>query len=300
MANFVQKNQRKHMLFIPADKPAMYRDAILYKADTLMFDLEDAVAYQEKDAARQLLIEVLNDIDYNAHGIETCVRINGVDTEFYEKDIEACVKAKVNMIRIPKAETIEEIEEIENVLKKYEQKYELNYEIKFFIAIESAKGVLNAYEIGSSSKRIVGIALGGVDYLLDMKANKLPNREELLYARQHLVHVARALKIDAFDVIYPNTADAEGFIKEFKFIKSLGFNGKSVIHPNQITLINEIYKPSQAELEFALEMKEAFDENIKQGKGVFLFKGQMVDKPVVDKQLEIIALAKEFEMLSDK
>ncbi|WP_157795168.1 aldolase/citrate lyase family protein [Spiroplasma clarkii] len=285
------------MLFLPADKPALYRDAVFYKPDTIMFDLEDAVAFSEKDAARMLLVEILKDIDYNASQIETCVRINGIDTPFFEKDIEASVSARVNMIRMPKVETVADVEALIELLKKYETKYHSTCETKIFLAFESALGILNAYEIAKSSPRIVGVALGGMDYLLDLKGSRLPNRQELLYARQHLVHVARALKIDAFDVIYANTNDVEGFNEEFKFIKGLGFNGKSVIHPNQINLINKIYQPTPAELDYALEMKAAFEESLKNNKGVFLFKGAMVDKPVVEKQLEIIELAKEFGMV---
>lgn len=291
------KKTRKHMLFVPADKPAMYRDVIFYKPDTVMFDLEDSVAYSEKDAARHLLIEVLKDINYNSNNIEVCARINGIETEMCEKDIEAVIKAGVDMIRVPKAETVEDIKTIVNLIEKCEKTFKSKKRTTLFIAFESAKGILNAYQIASASDRIVGIALGGMDYLLDLKASKLPNREELLYARQHLVHVGRSLNLDVFDVIFPKTHDSEGFIKEFKYIKALGFSGKSVIHPNQIQLINEILKPSQEELKFAIEMSQSFDESIKNGKGVFLFKGQMVDKPVVDKQLEIIELAKEMEML---
>ncbi|QEH61433.1 citrate lyase subunit beta [Spiroplasma chinense] len=296
MVKFDRVKPRKHMLFVPADRPSLYRDSVFYKPDTIMFDLEDAVAYSEKDAARMLLIEILNDIDYNASGIETCVRINGLDTEFFEKDIEACIKAKANMIRLPKAETVDDVNQLVALMEKYEKENNLDYKLKIFIAFESALGILNAFEVAKASDRIVGIALGGMDYLLDLKGSRLPNREELLYARQHLVHVGRALKLDVFDVVYGNTSDDQGFINEFKFIKSLGFDGKSVIHPNQIRLINEVYKPTQEQLEYALEMKEAFEESVKLGKGVFLFKGNMVDKPVVEKQLEIIELAKEFDM----
>lgn len=297
MPKFLRTKPRKHMLFVPADKPALYRDTVFYKPDTIMFDLEDAVAFSEKDAARTLLVEVLKDIDYNASGIETCVRVNAIDTPFFEEDVKACVEAKVNMIRMPKVETVEEINSLIDLLKKLEKEYKCDYETKIFLAFESALGILNAFEIAKASPRIVGVALGGMDYLLDLKGSRLPNREELLYARQHLVHVARALKIDAFDVVFGNTNDTDGFIKEFKFIKALGFNGKSVIHPNQINYINEVYKPTPEELEYALEMKAAFEESVKNKKGVFLFRGTMVDKPVVEKQLEIIELAKEFEMV---
>lgn len=299
MQGWKRTKPRKHMLFLPADKPAMYRDVMMYKPDTVMFDLEDAVSFSEKDSARILLKEVLKDIDYNKFNIEVCVRINGIETEWYEDDLRTCVEAGVNMIRLPKAETKEDIIKTVSLLEKYEKEFNRD-EIFLFVAIESAKGVLNAFEIASASPRVKGIALGGMDYILDLKASRLPNREELLYARQHLVHVARCLKIDVFDVVYSNTADDEGFINEFIFVKSLGFTGKSVIHPNQIRLINEIYKPTEQQLEYAIEMWKEFQRQMKKNVGVFLFRGNMVDKPIVEKQIEVIDLAKDFGMISEE
>ncbi|WP_342269298.1 aldolase/citrate lyase family protein [Spiroplasma endosymbiont of Aspidapion aeneum] len=297
MKGWKRTTTRKHMLFVPADKPAMYRDVIFYKPDTIMFDLEDAISFSEKNSTRILLNQMLQTIDYNTYGIEVCARVNGLDTQWFEEDVKAVINGGVNMIRLPKVESKEDIIAAIAVMEKYEKEFSKD-ETLIFVAIESAKGVLNANEIVQASKRVVGIALGGMDYLLDLKAEKLPDRTELLYARQHLVHVARANKIDAFDLLFSNTTDDEGFIKEFKFIKALGFTGKSVIHPNQIGLINEVYKPTSKQIEYALEMKKAFDESIKKGVGVFLFRGNMVDKPVIEKQLEIIDLAIEFGLIS--
>lgn len=297
MKGWIRSKPRKHMLFVPADKPAMYRDVIIYKPDTVMFDLEDAVSYDEKDTSRILLREVLNEIDYNKYDIEVCVRVNGMDTQWFDDDVKAAIQGNVNMIRLPKVETVDEVKFAVECIEKYEKEFKKSDKTLIFIAFETALGVLNARDITQASDRIVGIALGGMDYLLDIKGSKLPNREELLYARQHLVHVARSLKIDAFDVVYGNTSDKEGFIKEFKFVRGLGFSGKSVIHPNQISLINKVCEPTPAEIEYAMEMKKEFDKSVKMGLGVFLFRGNMVDKPVVAKQLEVIELAKDFGLI---
>ncbi|ASP28340.1 citrate lyase subunit beta / citryl-CoA lyase [Spiroplasma corruscae] len=297
MKNWKINRSRRHMLFVPADKPAMYRDVVFYKPDTIMFDLEDAVSYSEKDSTRILLREILTDMDYNKYNIETCVRVNGIDTEWFEKDIEACVQSNVNMIRLPKVEKVSDIDYAVKTLETYEKKYNREDKVLLFLAFESALGILNAFEIAKSSERIQGIALGGFDYLLDLKGDKTIERTELLYARQHLVHVARALKLDVFDVVYSNVNDKDGFVKEFKFVKSLGFNGKSVIHPNQIRYINEILKPTPDQVEYALEMVKAFNKSVEDGVGVFLFRGTMVDKPVVEKQIEILKLAEDFDLV---
>lgn len=298
MVGWKRIKPRKHMLFLPADKPAMYRDVIMYKPDTVMFDLEDAISFGEKDSARILLREVLKEIDYNKYGIEVCVRVNGMDTQWFDQDVKACIQGYANMIRLPKVETTDDVKVAVSCIEKYEKEFNKKDKTLIFIAIESTLGVLNAREIAQASDRIVGIALGGMDYLLDLKGSRLKNREELLYARQHLIHVGRSLKIDVFDVVYGNTSDKEGFIEEFKFVKGLGFNGKSVIHPNQITLINKIFEPTPEEIEYAIEMKKAFDDSVKKGMGVFLFRGNMVDKPIVEKQLEVIELAKDFGLIN--
>ncbi|AOG60986.1 citrate lyase subunit beta / citryl-CoA lyase [Spiroplasma helicoides] len=299
MKGWKLNRSRRHMLFVPADKPAMYRDVVFYKPDTIMFDLEDAVSFSEKDSTRILLREILSDMDYNKYGMEVCVRVNGIDTDWFEKDVEACVQSNVNMIRLPKVEKVEDIEYAVKVLEKFEAQYKREDKMLLFLAFESALGILNSFEIAKASERIVGVALGGFDYILDLKGEKTEQRTELLYARQHLVHVARALKLDVFDVVYSNVNDKEGFVKEFKFVKSLGFNGKSVIHPNQIRFINEIYKPTPEQVEYALEMVRAFNKSVQEGVGVFQFRGTMVDKPVVEKQMEILEIAKQFELVKE-
>ncbi|MDI4567730.1 MAG: citrate lyase subunit beta [Mycoplasma sp.] len=289
----IEIKNRRHMLFLPANNPAMYKDVIIYKPDTIMFDLEDAVDPNEKDSARDLFVSMLNYIDYNKFNIETCVRINGDDTEWFLNDLEAAIQAKVNMIRLPKVDNPSQVEKVEQLLEELEQKYKLNYKTKLFIAIESALGVLNAFDICKSSSRVVGIALGGFDYLLDLNAKKIEaKRWELLYARQHLIHVASALKIDSFDVVFGNVLDQKGFEEEFKFIKALGFSGKSVIHPKQIEIIDKLTTPSKEEIEEAKLIIKEFEINSKKGIGVFKLNNKMVDRPVYIEAMRVVSLAK--------
>lgn len=293
----VNFKKRWHMLFVPSNSPSLYRDVIIYKPNTVMFDLEDAIVINEKDSARQLFFQMIKVINYKKFNIEVAVRVNDINSIWFDNDIEAAVAAGVDMIRLPKVETKEEVLKAIKIIEKYENLVKNQKQTLLFIAIESAKGVLNAFEVASSSKRIVGIALGGMDYLLDLKAEKLDERLELLYARQHLLHVARALKINVFDCVYPNVNDDEGFIKEFTFIKKLGFDGKSIIHPKQIQLINEICKPTNVEILNAINLIKAFNENLKKSIAVFQYQGQMVDKPIIEKAQEIIDLAIELNLI---
>ncbi len=163
--------------------------------------------------------------------------------------------------------------------------------ITLFCAIESAKGVLNAYNIATASSRVEGIALGGVDYLFDLKAVKTKDRHELLFARQMIVHAARAAKVDAFDCIFGNTNDLVGLEQEAQFVRELGFNGKSAIHPNQIEIINKIFSPSEKEIKEALKILTAYKEFTKEQKGVFAIDGQMIDKPFIDNAEIVLRMA---------
>ncbi|KAB8122027.1 MAG: citrate lyase subunit beta / citryl-CoA lyase [Candidatus Phytoplasma cynodontis] len=287
------KKNRKTMLFVPGNKPSLFKDVISYEMDTVMFDLEDSISIEEKDAARELTKNMINFFNYNKYNIEVCVRINHFDTPFYQNDLKEIVGlSKTNLIRLPKIETKEEIQKVIEDIEKIEKKTNKKDQIKIFCALESAKGILNAFQIANSSPRITGIALGGIDYLLDLNASKTNEGNELLFARHMIVHAARSAKIDAFDCIYNNINDNEGLRKEAEFVKKLGFSGKSAIHPNQLEIINEIFKPSQEEIEESLKILTIYSEHIKNNKnGVFSINGKMIDKPVLQNAENILSKA---------
>ncbi|MFP7699621.1 MAG: HpcH/HpaI aldolase/citrate lyase family protein [Candidatus Phytoplasma pyri] len=270
------------MLFVPGNNAAFFKDVITYCPDNVMFDLEDSIHIDQKDAARQLTQKMINFFEYNKYGIETAVRINNWDTDFYQEDLEVIINSKVDMIRLPKVETKQDVLKVIADIEKIEKIINRSKKIILFCALESAKGILNAYEIATASERVVGIALGGVDYLFDLKATKTKNSHELLFARNMIVHAARAAKIDAFDCIYGNINDLEGLEKETKFAKELGFSGKSVIHPKQLSIIKKIFSPTNEEIQNALDILNAYQKHLKFGKGVFAFNGQMIDKPFLE------------------
>ncbi|AHF57771.1 HpcH/HpaI aldolase/citrate lyase family protein [Spiroplasma eriocheiris] len=293
------KKIRRNMLFVPGNNPGMFKDVIAFHPDTVMFDLEDSIHIHEKDAARQLTKRMLDFFAYNQYGIETAVRINGWDTEFYQEDLETIVRSNVNMIRLPKVETKDDVIKVVQDIEKIEQTIGRKEKITLFCAIESAKGVLNAYEIATASPRVEGIALGGVDYLFDLKAVKTKDRHELLFARQMIVHAARAAKVDAFDCIFGNTTDLVGLEQEALFVRELGFSGKSAIHPNQIEIINKVFSPSEKEIKNALKILTAYKEFTKEQKGVFAIDGQMIDKPFIDNAEIILQMANVKSPLED-
>ncbi|MBB6480206.1 citrate (pro-3S)-lyase subunit beta [Spirochaeta isovalerica] len=282
---------RRTMLYVPGNNAGMVKDAHIYRSDSVMFDLEDSVSLTEKDSARLLIFNALKTLDYE--GIETVVRINGLDTPFGEDDIKAMVRARPDIIRIPKAETADDILEVEKLIEREEKAAGVEPgTIKMMAAIEGPLGVINAYQIATASRRLVGIALGAEDYVTNMKTKRSPEGTEILYARSAIVTAARAAGIYALDTVYSDINNEEGFIEEVKLIKQLGFDGKSVISPRQIAPVHRIYTPEQKEIDFAVRVIAAIAEAEEKGSGVISLDGKMVDKPIVDRAQRVLAMAK--------
>lgn len=289
---------RRTMMFVPGANAAMLRDAPLYGADSIMFDLEDAVSLKEKDSARVLVHSALKTFDYG--NIEIVVRINALDAGGAE-DIEAMVLAGVDVIRLPKTETARDIIDVEAVITEVEQQNDIPVgTTKMMAAIESAEGVLNAPAIAKSSTRLIGIALGAEDYVTNMKTRRHPDGQELFFARSMILHAARAAGIAAIDTVYSDVDNTEGFEAEVRLIKQLGFDGKSVINPRQIPLVNTIYAPTEKEIQNAKEVIWGIREAEAKGSGVISVNGKMVDKPIVERAERVIALALAAKLITEE
>ena len=280
---------RRTMMFVPGNNPGMMQDAFIYGPDSIMLDLEDSVTMAEKDSARLLVHNALKTIDYG--NTEMVVRINPLNTAYGKKDVEAVVKAGVHVIRMPKTETAEEVREVEREIERVEKEIGCLGRTKIMAAIESTLGIVNAYEIAVASERMMGIALGAEDYCANLKTQRSPEGTELLFARQQIVVAARAAGIDALDTVYSNLNDMETFRKEVELIKQLGFDGKSIINPRQIEIVNEVFAPTEKAIEKAKTIIAAIKEAEKRGSGVIAVNGKMVDRPVVIRAQRTIDLA---------
>ncbi len=276
-------------MFVPGNNPGMMADAHIYGPDSIMLDLEDSVTMTEKDTARLLVYNALRSVDYG--DTEMVVRINPLNTPYGKKDIEAVVKAGVDVIRMPKTETADEVIEVEREIERVEREIGCLGRTKIMAAIESALGVVNAYAIATASPRMMGIALGAEDYCANLKTQRTPDGEELRLARETIVVAARAAGIDALDTVYSNLNDMETFRKEVEFIHTLGFDGKSIINPRQIEVVNEVFAPTPKAIEKARTILAAIKEAEKKGSGVIAVNGKMVDKPVVIRAQRTIDLA---------
>jgi citrate lyase subunit beta/citryl-CoA lyase len=224
---------------------------------------------------------------------ETVVRVNGLDTPFGGADLEAIVRACPDVIRLPKAEKAEDVKEIEAIIAEIEGEAGLEIgRTKLMAAIESPLGVINAYDIATASKRLIGIAIGAEDFVTSMKTNRSPEGIELLTARSQILMAARAAGIYALDTAYTDINNDEGFIEEVKLIKQMGFDGKSVIHPRQIELTHKIYTPSSKEIQHSIRVIDAIKEAESKSSGVIALDGKMIDVPVVDRAYRVLELAK--------
>lgn len=286
-----KKRLRRTMMFLNCQKPGLIKDPYVYKPDSIMLDLEDAVAESEKDAARYSLYHALKEIDYR--GVERVVRINGLDTPHWQEDVRVCVAGGADVIRIPKTECAEDVRTIERAVEQAEQEFGREPgSMLVMAAIESAMGVMKALEICQSSDRLIGIALSGGDYTKDLQTTITGTGVELAGARQQLIIAARAAKVQCFDTVFTNLDDMDGFREEVKMIKMMGFDGKSIVNPRQIAVVHEAFTPSPQEILFSEKVVREIDEKKAMGIGVFTVDGKMIDIAFYDGAKRVIELAK--------
>ena len=294
-----KKRLRRTMMFLNAQKPGLIKDPYIYKPDSIMLDLEDAVAEKEKDAARFSLFHALKEINYR--GIECIVRINGLDSDLWEEDIRCAVAGGADGIRIPKTETAEDVKKVEKAVEDAEKEFGIEPgKVLIMAALESAKGVLNALDICKASDRLFGIALSGGDYTKDLQTHITGTGVELMGARQHMIIAARAAGVQCFDTVYTDLDDMEGFVKDVETIHLMGFDGKSIINPRQIAPVHKIYTPSQKEIIFAQKVVKEIDEKKALGIGVFTVDGKMIDIAFYDGAKRTIELAKASGVLKEE
>ena len=270
------KRLRRSMMFLNCQKPALIKDPYIYKPDSIMLDLEDAVAEREKDAARYSLFHALREIDYR--GVERVVRINGLDTDLWREDIRCAVAGGCDSVRIPKTETAEDVHRVEAAIAAAEQEFGVEPgRTLIMAALESARGVMNAFEVCQSSPRLFGIALSGGDYTKDLQTTISGTGVELMGARQHMIIAARAAGVQCFDTVYTNLDDMNGFRKDVETIHAMGFDGKSIINPRQIPIVHDVFTPKAKDILFAEKVVREIDTKKAQGIGVFTVDGKMID-----------------------
>lgn len=281
---------RRSMLYLPGNNPGMLQDAHIFGADAVLLDLEDSVVISEKDAARIMIKNALENIDYGE--IEVTVRINPLDTDFAEKDINEIIPARPDALRLPKSESVKQIKKVDKLITKLEKENNIkNGTVKLMPMIETALGVKKAYDIAKASTRNVALTIGGEDLATDLGTKRTKGGEEIFTARSMVVMAAKAAGIDALDTVHSDVNDIKGLIESTKLAKKLGFSGKAVIHPKQIDPVHEVFTPDKGEVREARKIVNAAREAKEKGLGVITVNGNMIDTPIINRAERIIAQA---------
>jgi len=280
----------RSFLFVPGNRIDRIEKAIGSSADAVIIDLEDAVTPSQKETVRDQVGTFLK----TASRKNLFVRVNGVDTPFFDEDIEKMSEASVYGMVVPKAEKPEVLEKVGRKLTDLERKKSIPQgQIHLVLMIETALGLSRVREIGASTPRILGIAFGAGDLTLDLGAKLTRTGEELLFARSSLVLSCRLAGVTPIDAPYIiDVKDTEGLKAEALRSRQLGFRGKFCIHPSQVEPINEIFSPTQAEIDRAKKIVDAFEQAKEKGIGAIALEGEFVDPPIYNKAKQLLDDAK--------
>ncbi len=277
---------RRSMLFIPGNNPGMLQNGGVFGADSVILDLEDAVAPMEKDAARFLVAQALRTVDYGSS--ETVVRINPLDT-FAAVDIKAIVPCCPDAILVPKVESAADIHQVAAMIAAAEKPDQTP--VKIIALLETPCGIVEAYQIAKADPRVVALALGAEDYTAGLGAMRTKEGTEIFTARTIVINAAAAANVQSIDTPYTDANDEEGLLADTQLAKRLGFKGKLSINPRQIDVIHTVFNPSLNDIDWAQQVIHAIRKAEAEGSGVASLNGKMVDLPIVNRAERILHLA---------
>jgi citrate lyase subunit beta / citryl-CoA lyase len=280
-------------LFVPGSRPELFAKAAASAADALSFDLEDAVAKDRKAEARAAVGAFLRSRPTD-DGRLVVVRSNGLSSGLFEDDLKVIVGSGLDVLNLPMVESGEEVREAARVLARLEQAAGVEHPIGILANIETPKGLRLAAEIATADRRVVGLQIGYADLFEPCGINRSdPNA--LSYVRMAIRLAAAEAKVPAYDGAYAVVAKPERYREECEEARSLGFAGKSCIHPTQVPIANECFMPRPAEIEKARRILVAAEDAAAKGVGAFVVDGQMIDEPFLASARAVVALAEQLD-----
>lgn len=287
----------RSLLFIPGNSPAMLINADIHGADGIILDLEDAVAIDQKDAARLLVRSAVNTMAYAVPNL--VIRVNPLDTAFCRDDLAATVPLRPAFIMPTKVGSAREIEVLGGMIAEIEAAHGIEQGTTALMPLlETARGIENAYAI-ACAPRVKALLLGAEDYTADLHAIRSKESGEIAYARGRILNAARAAGIESIDTPFTDVNDQEGLRADAAHARALGFTGKASISPRHIDDINRAFSPSEAEVRYAQEVLLTIEEGRRLGLGAVSLRGKMIDKPVVDRARQTIETARALGMEVD-
>lgn len=287
------------LLFVPGNRRNMIDKARHLPADVLVLDLEDSVPSSEKASARAQARDSLAGLSpgrsgkgEKQRGRKVFVRINSLASGLAQEDLESVITPGIDGISQPKPSSARDVTEVEEIIARLERERGIAAgHVKLLPWVETAKGLLHAFEIASASPRVVGISFGAEDFTLDTGMMRTEEGSELLYPRTMVVIAAKAADVIAVDTPYNNFRDEAGLINEARLARRLGFEGKFLIHPSQIEPVNRIFRPSPEEVAHARRVVAAFEAAAAQGFASTSLDGKMIDIPIANRARKLLMVA---------
>lgn len=291
---------RRAVLYVPGNDERKLQKITGLDVDCAVMDCEDGVAVNRKEEARTTIRRMLDDLDFGR--TECVVRVNSVDSGQMEEDLSVIFRADrlPQAVMVPKVNHPQEIDQFTEKLTAILHGRQLKQKLHLITFVESAVGLINLTEILKRATELSrwealydleGVVLGSDDFCADIGATRTTDATELLYARQKVVTCAKAFKLQAIDLVHINYKDLAGLEKQSVEGANMGFTGKQVIHPGQISVVQQAFSPSTARVEWATELIQAFTQHTQSGKGAFTFRGAMIDMPLVLQARNIVQLA---------
>ncbi len=285
---------RRSRLYLPGSEPKYFINAALHEPDAVILDLEDSVHNEEKDAARILVRNALRAVDFGE--CERMVRINQLPLGL--EDLAEVVPESPDLILIPKVERAEQVGEVDRAIIEIKTREGIPRPTWIMPILESALGIENAFAIAQASANVVALTIGLEDYTADLGVVKTPEGSESQYARSRVVNAAHAAGVQAIDSVFGDVGDMDGLLCWGQASRAMGFEGMGCIHPGQIRVIHEAFRPSAAEIEKARRIVTAFEEAQSKGLGVVSLGSKMIDPPVVNRALKLVERARAMGAIS--
>ncbi|MBI5606819.1 MAG: CoA ester lyase [Deltaproteobacteria bacterium] len=283
---------RRTLLFIPGGNEKVLNKGLGLEVDGLILDLEDSVAPDRKTSAREAVAEAIRGADFGCK--EKVVRINALSTMYGREDIEGVVRGNPDTILVPKVDRAEDIKAYDRLIAEVEEKEGLVAgNIGLIALIESPWGVINIESIALACPRMRGLLFGAADFTRETRGKITADRLELLYPMMRILLAARIAGIDALDTPYFDIKDTEGLERHALQAKAMGYDGKALIHPGQIEVVNRIFTPTREEIDYAQRVIEAFQAARREGKGVIQLDGKMVENLHVAMAERILKIAEQ-------
>ena len=281
-------------MYTPGNNYRMIEKMPTLPADVLVLDLEDSVPFAEKETARFMVRDSIPNVA--KCGAYIYSRVNDWRTGLTEGDLDAIVQEGLDGVVLSKTESKEDVTKLDDQLTKLEKERGLKPGIiALQLLVETAKGVVNAYESAIASKRVNSLVFGAIDYTRDMRITLTREGNEILVPRCWTAISARAAGCIAIDPPYPAYRDIEGFIKDSRAGRQLGFEGRMLIHPSQIEPSHEAYSPTAEQVEYAKEVVSVFEEGMSKGLASVPLRGQMLDIAVYRTQRDVLTAAQAVE-----